>query len=195
MRRSPRPPHTAVPPQVLRLAVALTLPLALALAPALPPAVALAADPGPTARVQLRDAAGAEVGQATLVEQQGGVHLSLAVHGLSPGVHGLHLHAVGTCQGPDFKSAGGHFNPTGKKHGWKSPQGHHAGDLPNLTVGPDGAGRLEVTVEGVTLSPGPTSLLGPGGTSLVVHAGPDDEVTDPAGNSGARVACGPLTRS
>jgi len=154
---------------------------------------AAAADPAPAAHVVLRDAHGGEVGRGTLRAVAGGVRLSLAVHGLAPGVHGVHLHSVGKCEGPDFKSAGGHFNPTVRKHGLKNPLGHHAGDLPNLTVGADGAGKMEMTVEGVTLGAGPLSLLGPGGSSLVVHAAADDELTDPAGNSGARIACGVVT--
>ena len=94
-----------------------------------------------------------------------------------------HIHAVGTCEPPAFASAGGHFNPGNKKHGHKNPEGAHAGDLPNLTVGADGAGRLEATAAGVTLKD-------IAGLALVVHADPDDEKTDPTGNSGARVACG-----
>lgn len=153
----------------------------------LAPAAAFAAGP---ARATLKDAQGQEVGAATFTEAGGGVKLAVEVHGLPPGAHGIHVHAAGRCEGPEFKSAGPHFNPAKKQHGFANPAGHHAGDLPNLTVGPDGQGKLEATLAGATLAPGPRSLLGPEGTALVVHAGPDDEKTDPAGNSGARIACG-----
>jgi superoxide dismutase, Cu-Zn family len=150
------------------------------------PLAASGADAPHAARALLKDAKGEKVGMATLVESKGGVNLSVKVQGLPPGTHGIHVHGVGKCDDPEFKSAGPHFNPAGKKHGLKSPEGHHAGDMTNLTVGPDGKGELKTTLEGVTLE----SLLGPEGTALVVHASPDDQVTDPSGNSGARIACG-----
>jgi Cu-Zn family superoxide dismutase len=118
------------------------------------------------------------------------VHLVVDVAGLKPGRHGIHLHAVGTCTAPDFKSAGGHFNPSGKVHGRSNPAGHHGGDLPNLDVAADGRGHLDATLDGVSMGGGPDSILHEGGTALVIHADPDDEATDPAGNSGARIACG-----
>jgi Cu-Zn family superoxide dismutase len=100
---------------------------------------------------------------------------------------------VGKCDAPDFTSAGPHFNPTGKQHGALNPQGSHAGDLPNLNVGPDGTGRLETATEQITLGPGATSLWDADGSALVVHAAPDDFTTDPTGNAGGRIACGILT--
>lgn len=106
------------------------------------------------------------------------------------GEHAFHIHAVGSCEGTDFKSAGGHFNPHGKKHGKKNPEGAHAGDLPDLAVGPDGSGSLETLAAEVTLGEGPNSLLDADGSALVIHAKPDDGVTDPAGNAGDRIACG-----
>jgi superoxide dismutase, Cu-Zn family len=157
----------------------------------LAPAVSFAAGP---AHATLKDARGTEVGAATFTEGDGGVKLAVAVHGLPPGTHGIHVHAAGKCEGPEFKSAGAHLNPDQKKHGLENPAGHHEGDLPNLTVGPDGKGQLQATLDGATLGAGPRSLLGPEGTSLVVHTGPDDEKTDPAGNSGARIACGVVQR-
>ncbi len=167
----------------MRIALAAALALALPLA-------ASGAEPPHAARALLKDAKGEKVGTATLVEAKGGVTIAVKAQGLPPGTHGIHLHAVGKCDDPEFKSAGPHFNPEGKKHGMKNPEGHHAGDLPNLVVGADGKGEFKATVDGVTLGEGPASLLGPQGTALVVHASPDDEVTDPAGNSGARIACG-----
>ncbi len=151
---------------------------------------ALAAPPGHVLKAMLVDAQGQNVGEAALEQMPDGVRIQLKVSRLSPGVHAFHIHAVGKCEGPDFKSAGGHFNPYGKKHGHKNPEGAHAGDLPNITVGADGTGTAEGVASGVTLGPGENSLFHEGGTALVIHANADDEVTDPAGNAGDRVACG-----
>jgi Cu-Zn family superoxide dismutase len=121
------------------------------------------------------------------------VQVSGRLSGLTPGEHGIHIHAQGACEAPDFMSAGGHFNPHGRKHGHGSPDGAHAGDLPNLTVEADGRATISMVAHGVSvIADRPDSLFKEGGTALVVHAGPDDGVTDPAGNSGARVACGPI---
>jgi Cu-Zn family superoxide dismutase len=97
---------------------------------------------------------------------------------------------VGKCDPPDFKSAGPHFNPDNKKHGSKNPDGPHAGDLPNFDVGPDGTAKVSVVAPNVTLGDGPNSLFHPEGTALVIHEKADDYMTDPAGNAGARIACG-----
>jgi Cu-Zn family superoxide dismutase len=147
-----------------------------------------------SAEAALRDKDGKDVGRATLIETGEGLRVAVTGYRLPPGTHGLHIHAAGVCQPPDFNSAGDHFNPTGKKHGSMNPEGPHAGDLPNLVVAASGEGGVDVTVKTVTLGPGPTSLLRPGGTSLVVHANPDDLRTDPAGNAGARIACGVITK-
>ena len=162
--------------------------LAVTLSLAITPLVATAA--GPAAKATLQDAQGKGVGTATLKPAKGGVQIAVSVAGLPPGKHGFHLHAAGKCDPPDFKSAGPHFNPAGKQHGHKNPQGAHAGDLPNLTVGKNGKGKATFTAKGTTLGEGAGSLLGPDGTALVIHADPDDEKTDPAGNAGARIACG-----
>ncbi len=162
---------------------------ALLLALALAPRVAVAADVA-AASAQLRDAKNQPVGAAILRETPNGVVIGVDLHGLPPGTHGFHIHTTGKCEAP-FESAGSHLNPTGKKHGWVSPNGAHAGDLPNLVVPPSGAVKAEFFAAGVTLQPGkPGSLLDQDGSALVVHAGPDDYATDPAGNSGARIACG-----
>jgi len=120
---------------------------------------------------------GTLVGNATL----DGDSLAIEAKGLATGLHGLHLHAVGRCDGPDFASAGPHGNPTGRKHGSQNPQGPHMGDLPNLAVGMDGRASLVIKV--------PEDLWDEDGAALVIHALPDDYRTDPSGNSGARIAC------
>ncbi len=151
--------------------------------------------PAPTAATaELKDARGQVVGTATLTEAGGGVRLSVDARGLTPGEHGIHIHEVGRCDPPAFTSAGAHFNPDRKQHGLQNPAGPHAGDLPNLTVAADGAGRLETTTDRVTLGSGPRSLFDADGSALVVHAAPDDMRTDPTGNSGGRVACGVIVR-
>jgi Cu-Zn family superoxide dismutase len=145
---------------------------------------------GKTAQAELRNAQGEQVGTATLTEVPDGVQISLEISNLPPGTHAFHIHSVGKCDPPDFASAGGHFNPEGKKHGLKNPEGPHAGDMPNITVGDDGTGEMEVVNERVTLGEGRNSLFHEGGTSLVIHEKADDEVSDPSGNAGARIACG-----
>ena len=150
--------------------------------------------PPQKAKATLLNAQGQKVGEAQLEETSGGVKITLQVENLPPGVHAFHIHDKGDCHGPDFMTAGGHFNPFGKKHGLKNPEGPHAGDLPNLVVGGDGKETLETIASQVTLKPGKNSLFQSGGTSLVIHAGPDDYLTDPAGNAGARIACGVITK-
>ena len=125
---------------------------------------ALATGPsGPAVKASLADAKGENVGEATLEEVMGRIKIQLKVSKLPPGVHAFHIHAAGSCEGPDFKSASGHFNPYGRKHGHKNPEGAHAGDLPNITVGADGMGTAEVVATGVTLGPGENSLFHQGG--------------------------------
>ncbi len=153
-----------------------------------------AQDTSKNAKADLFNAKNEKVGSATLTETSEGVKIALEVSNLPPGVHGFHIHDVGKCDPPDFKTAGGHFNPHGKKHGLKNPDGPHAGDLQNLEVGADGTAKVDVVQAGVTLGEGKTSLFHPGGTAIVIHASPDDGMTDPAGNAGARIACGVIAR-
>lgn len=133
---------------------------------------------------------GTALGTATIVEGHRGIAtLLVSISGLSPGQHGIHLHAVGKCDGPKFTSAGGHLNPFGKHHGMKNPAGKHLGDLPNLAVAADGTATLSYPL-GLSARAMQDQLFDADGTAIVVHAGPDDYATDPSGNSGGRVACG-----
>lgn len=147
-----------------------------------------------TASADLRNAAGESVGMATLVQRGGVVEITIHATDLPPGVHGVHIHTTGSCTPPDFSSAGGHFAPRSRQHGFENPAGPHGGDLPNIEVGADGTGHFMLTNDRVTLTSGPATLFDEDGSAIVVHAGADDYRTDPAGASGARIACGVITR-
>lgn len=151
--------------------------------------------PGPNqVMAQLRSSDGQVVGIGIFTEESPGLRLNVQVRGLPPGTHGIHVHLAASCIAPDFSSAGAHFNPTERQHGLQNPSGPHGGDLPNLEVGADGAGVLTAIARDLGLGSGPTSVFDADGSALVIHAGPDDNVTDPAGNSGARIACGTIAR-
>jgi superoxide dismutase, Cu-Zn family len=160
--------------------------LAAGLALAMP---AVAAD---TASAVLKDKDGKEVGNVAFTDTPSGVLMRLDLTAVPPGEHALHLHAVGKCEPPDFKSAGGHFNPDKTKHGLMSDEGPHAGDLPNIYVPESGKITLEVLAPLVTLK-GDPALLDDDGSAIVIHDGADDALTDPAGNAGKRIACGVIT--
>jgi len=136
------------------------------------------------------DASGATIGSIRLTEDgHGVVHLKVKVEGLAPGLHGIHIHAVGSCS-PTFAAAGGHYNPFGHEHGLDNPNGPHAGDLPNLVVNVRGHGRLHATTDRVSLTAGPATLFDADGSAVIIHANPDDQVTNVGnGGSGARIAC------
>lgn len=140
----------------------------------------------------LKDGSGKEVGAARITEEKKGVSLHVEVEGLSPGEHAIHFHEKGVCTGPKFESAGPHFSPQKKEHGFDNPKGHHAGDMRNFTVDADGKAKFDLKSESVTLGKGANSLLRKGGTSLVIHASPDDYKSQPAGNAGDRIACGEI---
>ena len=140
--------------------------------------------------VKLSDAKGKSIGTAKLEAEPGGVKITLSVKGLAAGEHAIHVHETAKCEGPDFKSAGGHFNPEHKKHGKDNPEGPHAGDMPNFTADAKGASTASVVASGVTLDDGPHGVLAGGGTALVIHEKADDMKSDPAGNAGSRIACG-----
>ncbi len=141
----------------------------------------------------VRNAAGHVLGAITLQQTADGVALRGQLRGLPPGPHGLHFHERGSCTPPDFASAGAHYNPHGRKHGLRNPEGPHAGDLPNLMVDNDGRATVDLVAPNVTLRGGDAPLLDADGTALVVHQDEDDQVTDPSGTSGDRIACGVVT--
>ena len=142
--------------------------------------------------VHMETSDGRDAGLATLTGGKKGVKISVDFKNLDPGEHAIHVHQNPKCDAPEFKTAGGHFNPSGKQHGIENPQGHHAGDLPlNLTVGDDGMVKKTFFSKDITLDPNaPNSVFANGGTSLMVHAKADDMKSDPSGNAGAREACG-----
>ena len=151
--------------------------------------------PALVAHAVLLDQTGATVGTAEFREySKGAVRIDVRVASSTPGRHGLHIHSVGSCSGAAFAGAGGHFNPSTSHHGLSNSAGPHDGDLPNIELLSNGAGRLQVTTSRVTLRPSATSLLDIDGSALVMHAVEDDQLTDPSGNSGARVACGPIVK-
>ena len=155
--------------------------------------VAGTADAQQKASADIKDATGKKVGEAILEQVDGGVQISATFTGLPPGPHAFHIHEVGKCD-PPFESAGGHFNPTGKKHGKDNPAGPHAGDLPNLDVPQSGGVKVEITAKNVSLDGSRGGLLDADGAALVVHEGADDYKSDPAGNAGKRLACGVISR-
>ncbi|MBX7541374.1 superoxide dismutase family protein [Qipengyuania sphaerica] len=172
----------------MRLILAASLP-ALALA-----ACSTVADL-PTERVgeaRLDYANGVPAGTAQLLSDGQTLSLAVAATGLEPGEHGFHLHTTGRCEGPDFKSAGGHLNPAQREHGSLNPKGKHLGDMPNLVIGASRSTSTQVDL-GADTAQLRDSIFDADGTAIVIHAGADDYRSDPAGDAGARVACGVLT--
>lgn len=153
--------------------------------------------PRAAATVNLVNSSGS-IGVAELSEDsQGLVSLTVTVSGLPTGTHGIHFHAIGSAQptdSPAFNSSGAHYNPASHQHGLNNPLGTHAGDLPNLIVDSQGKGTLITTTNRITLSDGPMTLFDSDGSSLIIHANADDQVTDPTGNSGGRIAGGVVVR-
>jgi Cu-Zn family superoxide dismutase len=145
--------------------------------------------PTPLPVIELRRADGTLVARAMIWAGRTGLEVRVQAAGLPAAQYAVHFHSVGRCEGPDFASAGPHWNPTARQHGSLNPAGHHLGDLPNLEVDAQGAGRLEFAIAGASTG-GAEGIFDADGTSLVIHAAADDYRTDPSGNSGARIACG-----
>ena len=146
--------------------------------------------------VEIKDAKGNSIGTAVIKSSGKGVEVDLNVKNLPPGDHALHFHQNAKCDPPDFTSAGPHFNPDKKQHGFLNPLGHHNGDMANFTVESNGTAKVTIKNADVVLGTGSeaNSLFANGGASLMIHAQADDMKTDPAGNAGARIACGVITK-
>ncbi|MFS0674383.1 superoxide dismutase family protein [Ornithinibacillus sp. 179-J 7C1 HS] len=142
--------------------------------------------------VEMYNQSGDMVGTAQFLESPDGVQVKLKLEGLSPGFHGLAVHEFAKCEGPDFKSAGNHLDPEGKEHGLMHPDGPHLGDLPNVEADSGGLVDAELMLPGATLKDGKKSILRGEGTSLVIMESQDDGVSQPSGNSGARIICGEI---
>lgn len=151
---------------------------------------ALAAIGGATADVTLKTSAGAEAGRITMKQMPGGVYIQGQLTGLTPGARGFHVHEKGLCEGPEFSSAGGHYNPGGHEHGQKSAGGPHRGDLPNIVAGAQGSATVQFFAPNLSLD---ELLARPEGAALIVHAAADDYTTQPSGNAGARELCGVIS--
>jgi len=179
--------------RTLLLVPALSLAACLVAAPAFAPAFAKEKE---KLVVHLKTSKGEDAGTATFKEtKKGELSIKLELKNLPFGEHAVHIHAKPVCDAPDFKGAGGHFNPDARQHGTLNPMGHHNGDLPqNISIGEDHAGSAAFKVDYLSMKEGsPNNILANGGTAIMVHEKPDDMKTDPTGNAGNRIACGVIT--
>ncbi|MFC2947141.1 superoxide dismutase family protein [Virgibacillus sediminis] len=142
--------------------------------------------------VEMYNGSGDMVGTVELSEQESGVQAKISLEGLEPGYHGVHIHEFPKCEGPDFTSAGNHFNPDGNEHGLMHPEGSHLGDMPNVEADAGGLVEAELMLPEATLKDGKNSILREEGTSIIVHEGQDDGVSQPGGESGNRIICGEI---
>jgi superoxide dismutase, Cu-Zn family len=145
---------------------------------------------GISATADARTSAGLLAARATATQMGDSIRVRIEAMGMPRGTYAAHIHATGVCTPPDFANAGPHWNPTGREHGRNNPAGMHKGDLPNLTVGTDGRGSFEYTIPGAWVTGGSLPMLDADGAAVVIHAQADDYRSDPAGNAGARMACG-----
>lgn len=159
------------------------------------PALALAQSTTKSAHADIVNERGVKIGTAQFAPSALGLRVAVKVSHLEPGEHGIHIHNVGKCDPPSFTSAGPHFNPTKAHHGVNNTETPHPhfGDLPNLTADSKGNAKANFVLSGVILGDGLNSLFHDGGTAIVIHAKPDDLMSDPSGNSGDRIACGVIT--
>jgi len=148
--------------------------------------------PSNEVKVKLTTSQGQSAGVVIFKPVKQGVKMTVKLENIPFGQHAVHIHQNAVCDAPDFKAAGGHFNPMGKHHGFDNPEGHHAGDLPgNVSVGENHKGDASFVLKDISMDPNlPNSIFVNGGTSVIVHEHADDEKTDPSGNSGNRIACG-----
>jgi Cu-Zn family superoxide dismutase len=153
------------------------------------------AKPKDTLVIPIKTSTGQDAGTATFKQGKNKLTIQLDLKNLPVGQHAVHIHAKPLCDAPDFKTAGGHFNPENKQHGILNPNGHHAGDLPqNIEIGEGHVGQATFKVDYLSLDPAsPNSILANGGTAIMIHEKPDDMKTDPTGNAGNRIACGVIT--
>lgn len=149
----------------------------------------------PGAHADVVNARGQQVAIAEIGQQDGALYVAIDVSGMAPGRYAVHVHTVGRCDGPTYESAGGHWNPAGRQHGFHTDAGPHMGDLPNIAVNAGGRGLVAFQIQDAWLTGGANPLLDADGASVVIHAREDDFQTDPSGNSGDRIACGVLRRS
>jgi Cu-Zn family superoxide dismutase len=144
----------------------------------------------PSVVADVRDRSGNSKAVARATQVGDAIRVQVSASNMPMGTYGAHVHTTGRCDAPAFESAGGHWNPTNHKHGKDNPAGMHKGDLPNLVIGADGRGAMEVTIPNATLRGAVNPLMDADGAAVVIHASADDYRTDPSGNSGARIACG-----